>query len=542
MAMTTASEDYFKRVAGEWDHIRSGYFGEGVREAAIAKAYLRPEMAVADIGAGTGFLAAGLAPHVMRVFVVDGSEAMLAEARKNLKGVRNVEFHHADGLALPFPDESLDAVFANMYLHHCSDPQAAIDEMTRVLVPGGRLVLTDMDAHPYTWLKDELADTWQGFDRSQVREWFAEAGLVNVIVDCSGESCCAASANAGVQAEIGTGCSTAQESDPASGKANISIFVAVGTNRVPMRRQVLKAYSRAARGEGSAANCSCGQNSGGEQSGEGCGCGGGGNCGCGGGGSCGSSGGENCACGGSHQDLDESLEMGQESGAQACCGGQTTPVQSEHFEAIYAGEELANVPAEAREIGLGCGNPLALANLRPGEVVVDIGSGGGLDSFLAARKVGPTGRVIGVDMTPAMLRRARQAAERSGIANVEFRKGQAEEMPVESGTVDVILSNCVINLCEDKGQVFREAFRVLRENGRLEVSDMVSSGGLPLYVRLDAGEWAECVSGALPEGEYIDLIRQAGFTNVQVRRSQISEQAGDVTVYSAIVSAVKPAA
>ncbi len=531
MAMTSASEAYFQRVAGEWDQIRSGYFGEGVRASAIAKAYLRPEMAVADIGAGTGFLTAGLAPQVMRVFAVDGSEAMLMEAKKNLKGVRNVEFHHADGLTLPFPDESLDAVFANMYLHHCPDPQAAIDEMTRVLVPGGRLVLTDMDAHPYAWLKEELADTWQGFERPQLREWFAEAGLVNVIVDCSGESCCAVSAKAETPVE-NEACEAAAQSTQAVGKANISIFIAVGTKRVPMRRQVLTAYSRAARGEGAAKSCACGHDSAGESSAESCACGGGGTCGCGGGGSCG--------CGGSQPDLEESLEMGQESGGQSCCGGQSTPAPSEHFEAIYAGEELLNVPAEAREFGLGCGNPLALANLRAGEVVLDIGSGGGLDSFLAARKVGPTGHVIGVDMTPAMLRRARQAAERAGISNVEFRKGQAEELPVENDAVDVILSNCVINLCEDKGQVFREAFRVLRGNGRLEVSDMVSSGGLPMYVRLDAGEWAECVSGALPEGEYVDLIRQAGFTDIQVHRSLISEQAGDVTVYSAIVSAVKP--
>jgi ubiquinone/menaquinone biosynthesis C-methylase UbiE len=181
-----------------------------------------------------------------------------------------------------------------------------------------------------------------------------------------------------------------------------------------------------------------------------------------------------------------------------------------------------------------------MANLRPGEVVVDIGSGGGMDSFLAASRVGPTGRVIGVDMTPAMLARARAAAAKAGISNVEFRQGLAEALPVEDGSVDVIISNCVINLCEDKGVVFSEALRVLKPGGRLEVSDMVTSGALSTEARYNAGEWAECVAGALPEKEYIDLVGQAGFENIRTLRSTSAGKIDDVEVYSVIASAVKP--
>ena len=185
------------------------------------------------------------------------------------------------------------------------------------------------------------------------------------------------------------------------------------------------------------------------------------------------------------------------------------------FTTGYSPEELSVAPKEAADISLGCGNPLALASLKPGEVVLDIGSGGGLDAFLAAAKVGPSGRVIGVDMTPAMLERARASAERNGITNVEFRQGYAEELPVEDGEVDVILSNCVINLTEDKGHVFREAFRVLKPGGRLEISDVVASGAIPLELREDSHGWAECVTGALPEREYLDLMAQAGFEGDQ---------------------------
>lgn len=498
MSMTEASSEYFRQVAGAWDSLRSGYFGESLRVAAIEKAYLRPEMVVADVGAGTGFLAAGLAPLVRRVYLVDGSAEMLAVARQNLSSFNNVEFHRADGLELPFPEESLDAVFANMYLHHCPDPLAAIREMVRVLRPGGRLVITDLDAHPYAWLKEEMADVWQGFDRADLRAWFAEAGLVNVIVDCTGQSCCAES-QAGAGECCDDACSSQGTLTGKSGqKAEISVFVATGTRRMVMQPAVEAAYSAVAQGRS-------------------CGCGGSADSGC-----C-SSGAEQSCCGAPAAEVD--------TGAAASSARYLPP--------DYTPEEVAGAPKEAAEIPLGCGNPVAIANLRPGEVVLDIGSGGGLDAFLAAGKVGPDGHVIGVDMTPAMLERARAAAERSGIANVEFRQGLAEALPVADGQVDVVISNCVINLSEDKGQVFREAFRVLKPGGRLEVSDIVAGGALPVEARESAGGWAECVTGALPEQEYVDLVAQAGFRDIRVRRSAPSGDVAGVPIYSAYVSAVK---
>jgi ubiquinone/menaquinone biosynthesis C-methylase UbiE len=149
-----------------------------------------------------------------------------------------------------------------------------------------------------------------------------------------------------------------------------------------------------------------------------------------------------------------------------------------------------------------------MAGLQPGEVVLDIGSGGGIDVFLAANRVGPTGLVYGIDMTPAMLQRARKAAKKGGYTNVKFRYGFAEKLPVDDASIDVILSNCVINLTEDKGCVFREAFRVLKKGGQLEVNDMVFGGAVMPAVRASAAGWSECVSGALPEQEYVDLVRR----------------------------------
>ncbi|NMB69051.1 MAG: arsenite methyltransferase [Chloroflexi bacterium] len=223
-----------------------------------------------------------------------------------------------------------------------------------------------------------------------------------------------------------------------------------------------------------------------------------------------------------------------------CCGVESN-IEDISILPTYSEADLEGAPREAKEIALGCGNPLAFASLQPGEVVLDIGSGGGLDSFLAARRVAPGGRVIGVDMTPAMLERARAAAQRAGIANVEFRQGQAEALPVGGNSVNVVISNCVINLVEDKGQAFREAFRVLKRGGRLEISDVVTSAALPQSLRENPGEWAACVSGALPEREYLDLVRAAGFEAIQARRSASDGQVDGVEVYSLQVSARKPA-
>jgi len=162
-----------------------------------------------------------------------------------------------------------------------------------------------------------------------------------------------------------------------------------------------------------------------------------------------------------------------------------------------------------------------------------------LDAFIAAKRVGKTGQVIGVDMTPAMLQRARRAAKKGGFENVKFKHGYAEKLPVAEGSVDVIISNCVINLTEDKAKVFCEAYRALKPGGRLEVNDMVFGGAILPAARLSASGWAECISGALPEQEYVDLVKQAGFHDVAVRRSTSAGVASGVPVYSVQVSAKK---
>lgn len=214
----------------------------------------------------------------------------------------------------------------------------------------------------------------------------------------------------------------------------------------------------------------------------------------------------------------------------SCCGDQGL------LQIGYRKEELEALPEPAL-MGLGCGNPVGLAEVREGETVLDLGSGGGIDVFLAARQVGPSGRVIGVDMTPEMLARARANAERLGLANVEFRQGLIEALPVADSSVDVILSNCVINLAPDKTAVFKEAFRALKPAGRLVVSDVVAKGELPEEIKENPKLWASCIGGALPEEEYLEAIRKAGFPAVEV----LTREGLDLGhVYSVTVRAQKP--
>jgi arsenite methyltransferase len=181
----------------------------------------------------------------------------------------------------------------------------------------------------------------------------------------------------------------------------------------------------------------------------------------------------------------------------------------------YRPEELALLP-EGAALGLGCGVPTRLVPLEPGVTVLDLGSGAGVDAFLAAQQVGPTGRVIGVDMTDGMLEKARANAAAGGYTNVEFRRGEIENLPVEGGSIDVILSNCVINLAPDKRRVFREAHRVLRPGGRMQISDIVTRGEMPEAVRRDLEQWAGCVAGAIDRQVYLEMIREAGFAAVEV--------------------------
>ena len=205
--------------------------------------------------------------------------------------------------------------------------------------------------------------------------------------------------------------------------------------------------------------------------------------------------------------------------AQAsCCGpapASEVPAGSDAAR-LYPVEELAGLPDTVTDASLGCGNPLAIAELKPGEVVLDLGSGGGIDCFMAARKVGPQGRVIGLDMTPDMIKLARRNAKKLGMDNVIFDYGEMEEIPLQDTSVDVIISNCVINLSPDKDAVFGEAYRVLRPGGRLSVSDMVVDGDLPQVVRDNLNAWAGCLAGALDESDYLSKMRAAGFERVEV--------------------------
>lgn len=213
-------------------------------------------------------------------------------------------------------------------------------------------------------------------------------------------------------------------------------------------------------------------------------------------------------------------------GAGGCCGGDaaTGGVSAgqvrDYSRALgYSDEELAQIPEDAN-MGLSCGNPTAIAALRPGETVLDLGSGAGMDAFLAARQVGETGRVIGIDMTPEMLARARDAASRQGVSNyVEFREGYIEQLPVVAESVDVIISNCVINLSPDKPAVFREAFRVLKPGGRLAVSDICLSAPLPASILEAAASYIACIGGAMLAEDYLGAIGAAGFTDIRWERS-----------------------
>lgn len=220
----------------------------------------------------------------------------------------------------------------------------------------------------------------------------------------------------------------------------------------------------------------------------------------------------------------------------SCCG--PSPTKSLATAVGYSADELALIPEEAN-LGLSCGNPTAIASLVPGEVVLDLGSGAGMDAFLAAAQVGETGRVIGVDMTPEMLQLARKTAARRDVAHyVEFREGMIEELPVVSNSVDVVLSNCVVNLSPDKPRVFREAFRVLKPGGRLAVSDICLERPLPEPVLAMAEAWVGCISGASLATDYLAAIEAAGFVDVRWSRTSADSVIGaaccDPTMQAAI--------
>ena len=234
--------------------------------------------------------------------------------------------------------------------------------------------------------------------------------------------------------------------------------------------------------------------------------------------------------------------------AASCCGATNLNANQISTALGYSNADIAGVP-EGANLGLGCGNPVALASLKPGETVVDLGSGGGFDCFLAAQRVGKTGKVIGVDMTPDMVSKARKNAEKMGIDNVEFRLGEIEHLPVADNRADIIISNCVINLSPDKRNVYREAFRVLRPGGRLAISDIVTTAPLPQQIRENLAAVTGCIGGAAMIADTEKMLKTVGFENIQIKfkeesRQMISkwapgENAGDYIV-SANIEAVKP--
>ena len=209
-------------------------------------------------------------------------------------------------------------------------------------------------------------------------------------------------------------------------------------------------------------------------------------------------------------------------GGSSCCGssssrGECDPITSK----LYSTTETEGLPADAAAASLGCGNPTALAELKPGESVLDLGSGGGIDVFLSAKRVGPTGKAYGLDMTDEMLALARENQRKAGVQNVEFLKGEIEQIPLPDNTVDVIISNCVINLSADKDRVLAEAFRVLKPGGRFAVSDVVVRGEVPAAIRRSVELWIGCVAGALEEQEYRDKLGKAGFEGIDVEPTRV---------------------
>jgi SAM-dependent methyltransferase len=224
-------------------------------------------------------------------------------------------------------------------------------------------------------------------------------------------------------------------------------------------------------------------------------------------------------------------------GGSSCCSGDS----DSYVTLVDYGELNINLP-EGANLGLGCGIPTSHASLQPGEKVLDLGSGAGVDVFLSAEAVGPEGKVIGVDMTPEMIARANDNASRGGYTNVEFRLGEIEDLPIDSRSIDVVLSNCVLNLVPDKNRAYSEIYRVLRPGGRFSISDMVTYGDIPESIRTDMELWAGCIAGAADREEYLQIIRKAGFEDVRIVNSTGYQGSGapDYGLVSITVEGRKP--
>ncbi len=230
--------------------------------------------------------------------------------------------------------------------------------------------------------------------------------------------------------------------------------------------------------------------------------------------------------------------------SSTCCGAAPSAASSDPITSdLYDDRQVADLPPEAVEASLGCGNPTALAQLTPGEVVLDLGSGGGIDVLLSARRVGPTGKAYGLDMTDDMLALARENQRKASLENVEFLKGEMEHIPLPDNSVDVIISNCVINLSAEKDRVFAESYRVLNPGGRLAVADVVVRGKVPSEIRGNMELWVGCVAGALEESEYVSKLEQAGFQNIDIEPTRIydlEDARGFLSGHGIDVEAVAP--
>jgi arsenite methyltransferase len=253
--------------------------------------------------------------------------------------------------------------------------------------------------------------------------------------------------------------------------------------------------------------------------------------------------GQSASCCGQTGDIAEFIQ------ADSCgCCGSASPVEKRSAVMGYSSEDILNVP-EGANMGLGCGNPVALASLKPGETVVDLGSGGGFDCFLAAKEVGETGKVIGVDMTPDMVSKARQNGEKIGTTNVEFRLGEIEHLPIADNSADIIMSNCVINLSPDKRSVYGDAYRVLKPGGRLAISDVVATAPVPKEVQQDLALLSECIGGAALIEDIEAMLEDVGFKDIKITPKHESKELirqwvpgsnAEDYVVSAYIEAVKP--
>ena len=250
-------------------------------------------------------------------------------------------------------------------------------------------------------------------------------------------------------------------------------------------------------------------------------------------------------------DIASNLENITQSGCEASCCGSSTWDPKTNAEALgYSLVDIQDSP-EGANMGLGCGNPNAIASLRPGETVLDLGCGGGFDCFIASKAVGEKGRVIGVDMTPEMLKRARENAEKAGITNVEFKQGQIEKIPMKDNSIDVIMSNCVINLSPEKDKVYQDSFRVLKPGGRLAISDIVATIPLPEEMRKDMNLVSSCIGGAETIDNIKEMLEKAGFQTIKIIPNEKSRQMikkwmpgskVDEYIVSAVIEAIKPKA